>query len=443
MNDFEEIRRLKPDYTVFGLKSNPFTIIPLFFNYADRTLSERDEKLFISTAGAKQAATSFGLGKRLLVCGGIGVGKTTIMNMLLYLGKFRDNLLPIRVVIKADTVDRAIQELLYNYCFGMISELRTKSLTKPLEGAKKWLLEKKYVDKLYDFMARLMGPFEEEASKEKRKSSRAGVSVAIEAEVASEEALTSSLKTYVENLPIKAVQDHLTELQSLTSALGYKGVVFALDEADHIRPIEKVIAMLTSAREIFFTSQLYTFIVAGSEDLICEDERGEVSGIFDSTIDVGQLREDEIKQALLKRLRFEKQDLSLEKVFESGALNMILQQSRGVVKFALRLAQNSLDEAVAGGKSRVSLEHVMTASKRVGSLFLSNLKEYEIRILSTLSELGQASPGDRNFQRRTRLSRPRLTVLLNSLSQKGLVDKTKIGRKTIYSVKSYVTALIS
>lgn len=442
MNAFEDIWRLRPDYSLLGFKSNPFTITPLFFNYSDKALSERDEKLFVPTESARQSVTSFGLGKRLLVWGEVGVGKTTIMNMLLYLGSSREDLLPIRVVIKEDTVSRAVQELLYNYCFGLISELRKKKLAKPVESAKKWLLEKKYADKLYDFMTRLMGPFEEEISAEKRVSSRAGLSVAVQAETAGEEALTSSLRTYVQSLPIRAVQDRLVELQALTSSLGYRGVVFAIDEADHIEQIDKVLAMLTASREIFFTSQSYAFVVAGSKDLADQDRRGEVSGIFDSTIHVGRLREDDIKQALFRRVQLENPELTLQKVFDNEALIAILQHCGGILKTTLRLAENALDEAAAQRASRINLKHVMAASRRASVSLLSNLKDYEINVLRVLSRLGQASPGDREFQRRAQLSRPRLTTVLNALLDKRMVDKAKKARKNVYCVKPHIKAFL-
>lgn len=274
------------------------------------------------------------------------------MNMLLYLGKFRDGLLPIRVVIREETVGRAVQELLYNLCFELAAELRSKSLVKPVESAKKWLLERKYVDRLYDFMARLMGPFEEEIGREKRESARAGVAVWIEATVSSEEGVTSSLRTYVESLPIKAVQDRLREMQALTGALGYRGAVFALDEADHIEEIGRVLAMLTASREIFFTSPSYTFLVAGSKDLVDQDRRGEVSGIFDSMVRVGPLREDEIGLAILKRIQYENPDSRIEEVFDSKALGAILQQSGGTIKIALKLAENALDEAASWARDQ-------------------------------------------------------------------------------------------
>lgn len=57
---------------------------------------------------------------------------------------------------------------------------------------------------------------------------------------------------------MKAVQDRLKDLQELTHRLDLKETVFAIDEADPGHDLEKVLAMLTTSREIFFSSDKYT-----------------------------------------------------------------------------------------------------------------------------------------------------------------------------------------
>jgi hypothetical protein len=63
---------------------------------------------------------------------------------------------------------------------------------------------------------------------------------------------------------------------------------------------------------------------------------------------------------------------------------------------------------------------------------------FTVRRASKNCELGSASLADLEFQRDTQLSRPRLTVLLNSPLEKRLASKTKRGRKGTYSVAPYV-----
>lgn len=94
------------------------------------------------------------------------------------------------------------------------------------------------------------------------------------------------------------------------------------------------------------------------------------------------------------------------------------------------------------GERPISLKHLGAATKRVRANLLPNLKDHEIKVLRALGELGSASPADREFQRKTQLSRPRLTILLNRLVQKRLVEKAKKGRKSIYSVTSYLKPVL-
>jgi len=440
---FKDLWDLRVDYSVFKLSRNPFSIAPLFSDYNNKERCKMDEGLFVVTKEARDAVISFGLGKRIMTWGKIGVGKTTLLNMLLYLARFRESCLPIRVIIKEDNVGRAVQELLYTCCFELVNELKRRKITEPLKSARRWLLDKRYADRLYDFMCRLIGAYEEERGEERKVSVAAGVSAVLETGMETEDVTIKSFKTYVENLPVKMIEEYLKEICKLVKELGYKGIVFALDEADHIPRVEKVLGMFTVSREIFFASKNCTFIVAGSPDIIAQDKKKEIVGIFDSIIEIKRLRESEIMEVFSKRLKSENEYLTLNNVFTPEAMKAIMNYSDGVLKTAIRLAENALDEAASLRECPVSVKHINAAFTRTRADISVRLPEHILQVLKALHELGEASPSDEAFQAKAGLSRPRLTLILGSLYEEKLVGRLRKGRKIVYKVPPQVIPLIS
>lgn len=440
---FKDLWGLRLDYSVFKMSRNPFSITPLFSDYDNKERCKMDEGLFVVTKESRDVVISFGLGKRIITWGKIGVGKTTLLNMLLYLARFRESCLPIRVIIKEDNVGRAVQELLYTCCFELVNELKRRKITEPLRSAKRWLLDKRYTDRLYDFMCRLIGAYEEGRGEERKVSVAAGVSAVLEAGMETEDVTIKSFRTYVENLPVKMIEEYLKEICKLVKELGYDGIVFALDEADHIPSVEKVLGMLTVSREIFFASTDCTFILAGSPDILAQDKKNEIVGIFDSIIEIKSLRESEIMEAFSKRLKSENEHLTLNDVFAPEAIKAIMNYSGGVLKVAIKLAENALGEAASLRECPVSAKHINAAFTRTRADIAVRLPEHMLQVLRALHELGEASPSDKTFQAKASLSRSRLTLILGSLYEEKLVERLRKGRKIVYKVPPQVIPLIS
>lgn len=434
----DEIWNLKVDYSLYGLSANPFSINPLFSDYNDKEKCEKDKSLFVAFKEAKNAVISLELGRRIMVWGDIGVGKTSLLNMLLFQARFRDNFFPIRVVIKEENVERPIYELFHTYCYTLIEELRKKSILHPVESAKKWLLEKRYSDQLYDLLFKMMGPFEEEKILEEKVSTKEGVTIPIELGAEQERAVTKSLKSYVEALPSKMIESHLRELAGLVKELGFNGTVFALDEADHIPRVDKVISMLTTSREVFFSSPVIAFLVAGSPELMAQDKRGEIAGIFDVTIPVRPFDISSLKDVFLRRITNINSNLELEEVFNHSTITTIHKFSRGVVKMALKYAEGSLSEAATNREKPVMPKHVNACVERINHQILIKLNQRERKILASLQRMGPSSPSDKKLQTKTKLSRQRLVQILENLYKDGFVDRFQDGKKVLYKVYPFI-----
>jgi len=442
MSSLEHLWDQKKDYNAFKLSRNPFSIAPLFQDYLNVDKCREEEALFVITKEIENAMKTFELGRRILIWGEIGVGKTSLLNMLLYYANARRKCLPIRVILAESNIERCVQEMLYNFCFELIEDLKRKTISKPLTAVKKWILDRRFTDRLYDFMYRLAATaFEEEKTKETTKKIEGGVKVGaglISGEVGTggEVSTTQSFKSYVENLPARVIKNHLEIISELVNGLGYEGVVFAIDEADHIPDVEKVIKALTVSREIFFTSEKYTFVLCGSPEMIRSDRKKEILGIFDSDVHVKQLDDIVIKNAFSKRVAFASSgsNVTLSDVFDEKALSAILMSANGRLKFAFKIAQNALDEAAYNKKRKVSVKDVESALSRMQASVEVSLEASEQAVLDVLSKLGAMSASDSKLQKETELSRQSLDRILRSLYKKGLVTSTKKGRKVLYEV---------
>jgi hypothetical protein len=432
----------KKDYSAFKLSKNPFSIVPLFQDYFNVDRCKEAEPLFVVTEEIKNAMITFDLGRRILIWGEIGVGKTSLVNMLLYYSYARRKWLPIRITLAESNIERTVQEILYNFCFELIEELKRKKISKPLTAVKKWILDKRFADRLYDFMYRLAATaFEEEKTKATTKKIGGDVKVGTGLvsggiESGGEVSTTQSFKTYVENLPAIVIKNHLEIISELVNALGYEGVVFAIDEADHIPDIKKVIKALTVSREIFFTSEKYTFVLCGSPEMIKGDSKKEIRGIFDSDVHVKQLDDSVIMDIFSKRVEAAsiEANVPLTDVFDEKSLSAILMNANGKLKFAFKIAQNSLDEAAYNRRNRVNVKDVESALSRMQASIEVSLEPSEQAVLDALSKLGAMSASDSQLQTETGLSRPSLDRILKVIHQKGLVTSTKRGKKVIYGV---------
>lgn len=437
-SDFDDLLKLRPDFEPMGLSRNPFSIHPLFSDLNDDEACKRDEGLFFKSHESEEVAKDIGHGRRLLVYGDIGVGKTTLLNLALYLAKLREKFLPVRILVSEENVVRAVQEILYTVCMELIAQVKARKLTKPLETIQRWLLEKRRGDTLYGYLSRLIGPFEEETVTSKKTTRGLGGELGTGAVPGgkltlgtdTEQTIENRFRSHVENLPAKIIETYLKDLTEIAEQIGYSGIVVGIDEADHIRDLSKVVGMLTVTRGLFFTSDKQFFVVAGSNELVKQSNVTE--GIFDSLINLKALSFDDMNLMLQKRINQENARISLTALFDASALRIIHDVSRGFPKLALRMAENALTEAAIQRAKRVEKKHVAKVIEKIGSQASAILGVSETRVLSTLREIGKASPSSNSLQKKTDLSRQQLDRILRRLYENGLVLRSKKERAYFY-----------
>jgi len=438
-SDFEQLLALRADLSRFGFKNNPFTIYPLFANLDDVDGCKRDERLLFKTPESEEVVKSLGPGRRLLVYGDVGVGKSTLLNLLLYLARKRDKFFPVRVFLSENNVSRAVQEILYTVCTELVAQLKRKTITKPIETVRRLIVEKRKGDALYDYLSRLIGPYEEETVKGRTTGGELGGEIgtgvipggALKGKTTTEETVESRLRSHVESLPAKVMENYFKDLSDIAGDLGHAGIIIGIDEADHITDVAKVVAMLTIARGLFFVSDREIFVLAGSPELVAKSTV--TGGVFDAIMHVNVLNREKMKQMLERRVREEKKDSSINDFFDSDAVEAIYRFSSGFPKIALKLAENSLVEAAISGKSRVQKEDVMkVVSKAVGEA-QALLGSSELRVLETLRKIGEASPSTKRLQRATKLSRQQLDRILRSLYRAKIVRRTKRDKAYFYA----------
>lgn len=118
-------------------------------------------------------------------------------------------------------------------------------------------------------------------------------------------------------------------------------------------------------------------------------------------------------------------------LFEYSALGRLSEYTSGSPKATLRLAANSLIEAALDEKNIsciISSAHVKKAWLRSTSELAEILDEGEIRVLTALEKLHEASPSSEKLQKEASLSRPSLTKILLRLRMDGHVRRRKKGQ---------------
>ncbi len=433
-DEFAGLLKLEPKFEKFGFKTNPFSIYPLFSDPTNDVICKRDRELFVRTPAAEDAIKALGSGRRILIYGEVGSGKSSILNMLLYVARTNKKYLSLRILMSEQNVERAVQEILYSVCMEIVHEVKQRKITRPLDAIKRWLVEKRRSDDFYDYMARLIGPFEQETTLSKTTIGSIGGSLgtgavpggSISGNVENEETTETKFKSTVESLPAKVVESYFQEMIQAVEKIGYEGIAIGLDEADHIGEVNKVVAMLTITRGIFFLSDKQMFIVAGSTEL--SKKSNVIRGVFDSMILVEQVSLQEMKRIFDKRIKLENNKSSLNSTFEEKAVDVIYKYSDGLLKDGLRLAANSLTEAVIENEIPVKQAQVQKAQSRSITHLSEALEPNELKVFEALEEVGESSPSSSDLQKASQLSRPQVDKILRDLSNRHIIRRRKEGK---------------
>ena len=317
-------------------------------------------------------------------------------------------------------------------------EISRRPLRHPIVAIQKWIMENRYGDTLLENLSRLMGRYSEVKETSQTRKNRSHIKVAPgnlggEWEQEEETQITKVIQSYVDVLPVRKVTEYLKDFREIIRQLGFHDIVLFIDEADHLPHIEEFLRMLTRSRELLFTAG-YTYIIAGSVEVARYTEA--MGAIFDHLIYLQPLAEDSFHNVIERRLQSQKKLLKLGDIFASGALHLIFQKSRGILKEGLRLAENSIKNAAKERASLVTVEHCLKVIEKETQEITLELQEKHILLLKFLANTDYASPSDKELQKAVSLSRSYLRTLLEDLSQKGYIHKEKRGKKSFYLISS-------
>ncbi len=440
MSRYQHLKQNFNLYSSLGISRNPFAIAPLFRSFNNKQKCEREEDLFVLPQGlSNEIQTLVRMqDRRALIYGLYGVGKTSLVDFILYIAYNFHNRMCLRVVITEDNVQRAIREILLAVCFEILSEISTRSFSQPLVALKKWLIHHQRTDFIMENILKLMGNYTElqektNVSKRKRNISssvgiaKGGYSFSKELEV------RKSIQSYVEILSMRKVADYLEEFSTIDHQLGFQDIIVYIDEADHLTHLDHFLNMLTRSREVFFTSG-YTFFVAGSVEIAKYTES--MGAIFDKLIFVQPSDYLNFREILDLRIKAVNPRLGILDVFDEDALDLIFEKTKGVRKSFLRMAENAVDLAANTNQNKVSVQCCEeTLSKNEDSIS-SSLKETQIRVLKYLAKYGPLSASNSEFQKNIKVKRVQLRNILEELFQIGYVRKTMQGRGVYYQISS-------
>jgi DNA-binding transcriptional ArsR family regulator len=435
---YEYLKKDLNQYASLNLASNPFTIAPLFRSFKNLKKCEKEEAIFVMPQEIeKEIQTLVHMqDRRALIYGLYGDGKTSLVDFILYLAYNFHKRLCLRVIITEDNVERAIHEMLLAVCFEILAELSSRPILKPLDALRKWYMERQRADFFIENILKLMGKYtetqENNHSSKKQHNLKASLGV-IQADYGSSEEIEirKSIQSYVEILPMRKVADYLEEFVQIAQEMGFRDIVIYIDEADHLRQLDRFLNMLTRAREVLFTPG-YTFFVAGSVEIAKHTEA--MGAIFDKLIFVPSANHLIFREILDRRIRAINSTLAILDIFEEDALQLILEKTRGVRKSFLRMAENALDTAGTAGSKKVTSEHCWQILSTSEDKISANLKESHLKILKYLAQHESASPSDLSFQEQLQVKRVQLRNILEELGALGYVRKEAKGRKIYYQI---------
>ena len=437
---YQHLKQNYNQYSCLGLSKNPFAIAPLFRSFKEKKKCELEEELFVLPQGLEHEIQTLiqMQDRRSLIYGLYGVGKTSLVDFILYLAYNFHKRMCLRVVINENNVERAIHELLLAVCFEILAEISSRTLLQPLVALKKWLVEYQRADFIMENILKLMGKYTEieqraQSSIKKRNLNasagiiQGGYSFSEEIEV------RKSIQSYVEILPMRKVADYLEDFFAIAQQLGFKDIIIYVDEADHLTQLESFLSMLTRSREILFTSG-YTFFVAGSVEIAKHTES--MGAIFDKLIYIHPADRLNFREILDLRIKMTNSKLGILDVFDEESLVLIFEKTKGVRKNFIRLAENALDLAASTSQNKVCVEHCQQIISTGEDKVSVSLKESHIRILKFLAENNLVTPSNLDFQSFVKVKRVQLRNLLEELFGFGYVKKFPKGRAVYYQISS-------
>jgi uncharacterized membrane protein len=440
MARYDYLKNNQNQYRLFALSDNPFTISPLFKEFQDREFCEKEEELFVFPDYIEKETRILlqMKNKRTLIYGLYGVGKTTLVNFFLYLAHNYYRRFGSRIIVTEDNVEHAINEILVTLCFDILSYASAKSILEPIQSFKKWLVEKNYQDSLLRNIAQLLGTYtetEENVSKKSKRTTLQGMpyNVGIGMNWEKEIEIRKSISSYVETLSLKMIARYLESIGEIIRKLGFMDCIIFIDEADHLPKLDKFLAMLTKSREVLFTTG-YTFFISGSPELAKYTES--MGTVFDKLIFIQPVDWRGFCELLTQRVKIGNKKLELDHIFDMAALRFLFEQSKGLRKYALRMAENAMDIAVARQHAKISKEDCEEVLRQGSDQISSELQTMEVKILQYLARNQGTSPSQKEFLEHVAISRVYLRKLLEQLCQKGYVAKEQKGRKVYYSLLS-------
>ncbi|NUM37471.1 MAG: hypothetical protein HUU50_23295 [Candidatus Brocadiae bacterium] len=440
MKEYEDFKKNFNQYEPLGLPGNPFSIAPLFRSFKNIRKCEEEEKLFVIPQDLKgEIQTLLRMqDRRALIYGLYGVGKTSLVDFILYLAYNFHKRMCLRVVITEDNVERAIQEMLLTVCFEILSEISSQSLLHPIIAIKKWLVKYKRSDFIMENILKLMGNYTESQEQVKTSKKQEGLKGSLgiiegNYSFSEELAVRKSIQSYVEILSMRQVAEYLEDFSHIVQQLGFQDIIVYIDEADHLNRLDLFLNMLTRAREVLFASG-YTFFVAGSVEIAKYTES--LGTIFDKLIFIPPANYITIADILDRRIKMLAPCLGISNIFEHDVVEILFQKTHGVRKSFLRLAENALDIAANRGCPRVTVEHISQVLSTVEDKVSSALKETHIRVLQYLGKHDLVSASNLDFQQHAKVKRVQLRNILEDLLASGYVKKQTQGKGIYYQISS-------
>jgi len=403
--DYRELVHQEKIYEKWGFTQNPYIHKPL-------TDPEEFENLFIGRSGETVEFFKSIQGGPGAFCieGDYGVGKSSFLNMCLWLAKNRSDLIvtePIEIVSRDFMLD---------------------ILRVSIDGVKR------YENKPSKESKSLIHDIEYTSTTGKETTKKGGVSTILTAEAASS---TSTMWQKRELLTTDYLLNRLKTLGNISKNELKKKLIISLDNLEKAKIPDRnyVVNSVAQLRELTFT--YFILILIGDEKLRIELSRGSgrLRSIFGNSLTLTPLGLEEFKNAIHRRLSYFSKDREFTTPLNEEVVHYVFDKcNKRDIRWAFNFLHRIFDMMIK--KNYSPKTHTYQEIREIISYLAKEtfdaLEDSEKRLIGALKNLGPCSPSDITLQKACGVKR---TTIQRTISK--FRENPEILKKTSSEGKRY------
>ena len=404
--DYKELVPPKNIYKKWGFTENPYIHKPL-------TEREEFENLFV---GRRDEVIDFfkslqGRTGAFCIEGDYGVGKSTFLNMCLWLAKDQDDLIlsaPIEIVSATETRD-------------FLRDILRVSIDEV----------KDYENKLSNGSKSLIHDIEYTSTTGKETTKKGGVSTILTAEAASTKSKMEQKREFLTN---DYLVNRLKMIGNVSKNELKRIIIISLDnlEKAKIQDRNYVINSVAQLRDLTFANFIFIFI--GDVGLRTEFSQGSgrLRSIFGNSLILTPLGLEEFKDAIYRRLSYISKDREFTRPLNEEVVHYVYDKcNKNDIRWAFNFLHRIFDMMIKKNyrPKTYTYQEVRKIIFYMAKERFDALEESEKRLIRALKNLGPCSPSDKALQKECGVKRPTIQKTITKFRENPEILKRTIEGK--------------